>query len=169
MPEPNQTCCFTGHRESKLPWRADRSDPRCVALCRRIFDAVEAVYDDGVRHYICGMASGSDLYFLEAVLCFRKSHPDVTVEAAIPYAGQADHWRTELREHYVNLLSQCDFETLVQQRYSSGCMMRRNRYMVDRSRILIAAYNGEPGGTMNTMLYAMRRGLHVIDLPVETE
>ena len=27
-----QTCCFTGHRPEKLPWRYDESDPRCVEL-----------------------------------------------------------------------------------------------------------------------------------------
>lgn len=169
MPDSQISCCFTGHRESKLPWRGNERDPRCAALKRRIYDAVEAVYADGIRHFICGMANGCDLYFLEAVLHFRAVHPDVTAEAAIPYAGQADHWREELKESYLRLLSECDYETIVQQNYSGGCMMRRNRYMVDHSRILIAAYNGEPGGTMNTMLYAMRRGLNVIELPVETE
>lgn len=169
MPDIQRSCCFTGHRESKLPWRGYEQDPRCRRLRMRIRDAVEAVYADGVRHYICGMANGCDLYFLEEVLRFRLDHPDVTVEAAVPYAGQADHWRQELRTQYEQMLSQCDYETLVQQVYTGGCMMRRNRYMVDHSRILIAAYNGEPGGTMNTMLYALRRGLSVIELPVETE
>ena len=164
-----QTCCFTGHRESKLPWRSYESDDRCLRLKQRIYDVVEAVYADGIRHFICGMANGCDLYFLEAVLLFRRDHPDVTVEAAIPYAGQAEHWREELRARYFALLEQCDCKTIVQQAYSGGCMMRRNRYMVDQSRVLIAAYNGEPGGTMNTMLYAMRRGLNVIEIPVETE
>ena len=35
-------CCFTGHRPGKLPWRYDEGDPRCLALKRRIADAVEA-------------------------------------------------------------------------------------------------------------------------------
>ena len=34
-------------------------------------------------------------------------------------------------------------------------MMDRNRYMVDHASVLLAAYNGSPGGTMNTTLYAM--------------
>ena len=163
------SCCFTGHRESKLPWQGRESDARCVRLKQRIYDVAEAVYADGIRHYICGMANGCDLYFLEAVLKLRSQHPDVTIEAAIPYAGQAEHWRESLRQRYYALLDQCDCKTVVQQEYSGGCMMRRNRYMVDQSRVLIAAYNGEPGGTMNTMLYAMRRGLNVIEIPIEIE
>ena len=30
--ERETTCCFTGHRPGKLPWRDDETDPRCVAL-----------------------------------------------------------------------------------------------------------------------------------------
>ena len=42
------SCCFTGHRPGKLPWRYDEGDPRCLALKRRIADAVEAAYQEGV-------------------------------------------------------------------------------------------------------------------------
>ena len=44
--------------------------------------------------------------------------------------------------------------------------MRRNRYMVDSSSLLIAAYNGQQGGTMSTLLYAMRQGLEIIELSI---
>ena len=46
-------------------------------------------------------------------------------------------------------------------------MMRRNRYMVDNAAVLIAVYNGSPGGTRNTMLYAMRQGLEIIEIEAE--
>ena len=167
MPKLEQTCCFTGHREAKLPWGGNENDPRCRRLQQQLCDVVEAVYADGIRHYICGMANGCDLYFLEAVLRLRRTHPDVTVEAAIPYEGQADHWREPLRRRYVQLLGQCDYQTLVQSAYTSGCMMRRNRYMVDHARILIAAYTGAAGGTQRTLLYALRRGLEIIEIPID--
>ena len=35
------SCCFTGHRPGKLPWRYNEKDPRCLSLKRRIADAVE--------------------------------------------------------------------------------------------------------------------------------
>ena len=74
------SCCFTGHRPAKLPWRHDEDDPRCVALKRRIRDAVEAAYAEGYRHFLCGMAMGCDLYLCECVLALREGHPDVSVE-----------------------------------------------------------------------------------------
>ena len=66
--DKSTTCCFTGHRPDKLPWGEDETDPRCLALKQRLAAALEDIYRDGVRHFICGMARGADLYFAEAVL-----------------------------------------------------------------------------------------------------
>ena len=52
MPERENTCCFTGHREYKLPWGSDENDPRCRKLQQQLFDAVDAVYAAGIRHFI---------------------------------------------------------------------------------------------------------------------
>ena len=82
MPEREHTCCFTGHREYKLPWGSDENDPRCRKLQQQLFDAVDAVYAAGIRHFICGMANGCDLYFFDAARYLRLQHPEVTIEAA---------------------------------------------------------------------------------------
>ena len=52
-------------------------------------------------------------------------------------------------------------------------MLRRNEYMVDCSSTLIACFDGRPGGTMNTIVYAKREGravrmLDVSELQAET-
>ena len=135
-------CCFTGHRPGKLPWRYNEEDLRCVSLKARIADAVEAAYQEGFRHFLCGMALGCDLYFCECVLRLRQTHPDVTVEAAVPCPSQADAWPPD---------------------------QRRDRYMVDHAALLIAAFDGSPGGTRYTVEYAMRRGLEIVDLPIVLE
>lgn len=64
-------------------------------------------------------------------------------------------------------MDSCDFETMVQRHYDRGCMLRRNRYMVDRSALLIAAFDGTAGGTMYTVAYAMKRGVEVIAVDIE--
>jgi len=161
------TCCFTGHRIAKLPWRDDESDPRCAALKEKLYAVTEAVYRSGVTHFICGMANGCDMYFAETVLRLRDGHPEIFLEAAIPFDGQADRWGTDLRARYAVLLSQCDAVTPVGHEYSPDCMMRRNRYMVDSSDVVVACFDGTPGGTMNTLLYAMRQKKEVIQIPIE--
>ena len=156
--EQTETCCFTGHRPDKLPWGIRENDPRCAAL--------EAEYDAGSRHFICGMARGADLYFAEAVLDLRERRSGVTLEAARPCESQASRWPQEEQRRYQRILERCDYETLVQHQYDRWCMMRRNRYMVDRSARLLAVYDGVPkGGTAQTLAYALRKGLAVTILP----
>ena len=169
MPTVETTCCFTGHRAAKLPWKFQEHDPRCIALKQKIYDAVEAVYASGVRHYICGMANGCDLYCGEAVLQLRRQHPEITLEAAVPYEGQARTWPSEQKVRWDYLYDACDYQTIVSHSYTPDCMMRRNRYMVDNSAVLIAAYSGASGGTLNTMLYAMRKKREVIQILIEEE
>ncbi|MEG1657954.1 MAG: SLOG family protein [Oscillibacter sp.] len=159
-------CCFTGHRPTKLPWKQDEQDPRCLALKRRMLDAVEAAYEEGYRHFLCGMAQGCDLYFCECVLHLRENCPEVTLEAALPCPSQAARWPEDQQARYRRLVSACDFETMVSETYSASCMQRRDRYMVDHASLLIAAFDGTAGGTRYTMEYAMRRGLDMVDLPI---
>jgi len=164
--EKKHTCCFTGHRPEKLPWGRDEGHPDCLSLKNRMGEALEQLYCRGYRHFISGMAKGADTYFAEAVLALKARHADVTLEAAIPCPTQADNWREADRLRYERILDQCDLETLVQQHYDRFCMHRRNRYMVERSSALLAAYDGlgTGGGTMYTISYAMDCGLDVVIL-----
>lgn len=160
----DNTCCFSGYRPEKLPWGQNENDSRCLILKEKLYDIVSAVYTSGIRHYICGMALGSDTFFCEAVLQFREDHPDLTLEAALPCEDQAARWSEAQRSRYFKLIGQCDVETFVGKKYTPDCMMRRNRYMVDHSSILIAVYDGRFGGTMHTVGYAKANGLEIIQI-----
>jgi uncharacterized phage-like protein YoqJ len=141
-----------------------------VDLKRRLDKALCRAYDRGYRHFVCGMARGCDLYFAEAVLALREQRPGVTLEGARPCETQADAWPEDERRRYQAILDQCDFETLVQHHYDRFCMMRRNRYLVDRTARMIAVYDGMPkGGTAQTLSYALRKGLEIDILKPEED
>ncbi len=158
------SCCFTGHRSSKLPWKGNDGDIRCVALKNRLYDIAEALYRAGITHYICGMATGCDMYFCEAVLKLRSEHPEITLEAAIPCEDQTKLWDLRQRKLYNHYLHQCDFQTVIQREYTDGCMQKRNFYMVDNSSVLVAVFDGTYGGTMQTIAYAVKKGLEIIEI-----
>ena len=158
-------CAFTGYRPQKLPWLENEEDPRCVDLKLRLRATVEEACRQEMQHFICGMAQGADLYFAEIVLELKRDWPEITLEAAVPCPTQADEWPFPTKRRWQKILEACDYETLVQDHYSRGCMMRRNRYMVDHASQLIAVYDGQDGGTRSTVEYALRQRVPVTFVP----
>ena len=160
--DENRTCCFTGHRPDKLPWGLNEGDPRCAALKLSLERELAGLYRRGWRHFISGMAMRCDLYFAEAALALRRQFPDVTIEGAIPCPTQAQKWPERLRRRWRAVLDACDLETVVQQNYDRYCMLRRDRYMVDRSAAVLAVFDGTPGGTQYTLNYAMDKKREIL-------
>ena len=79
-----KTCAFTGHRPKGLGY--PESDGRCAALKEKLRSLiVKLMEEEGVTHFISGMAQGVDMYAAEIVLELKKQHPQITLECAIPY------------------------------------------------------------------------------------
>lgn len=166
MDKRDISCCFTGHRPQKLPWGTREDDPRCLALKEELTARLEGLYSCGYRNFICGMAIGCDMFFAEAVLELKSKYPDVSLEAAIPCGTQPEKWRSPDVRRYNRIIDSCDSVNVMQTYYTNDCMQRRNRYMVDHSSVLLACFDGRPGGTMSTILYAQRQGLKVITIEI---
>ena len=67
-----------------------------------------------------------------------------------------------MRDIYYDLLSKSDKETLLQQKYTSDCVQKRNQYKVDNSDYVIAVWNGKPSGTDNTVKHTMKNNKVVL-------
>ena len=149
-----QTCAFTGHRPQKLPWRSDESAPGCIALKNRLAQEVRTLAARGCRTFLSGMAIGTDQWAARAVLNLRREVPDI-----LPCESQDLKWTPEQREGYHILLDQADSVVYVSRQYTSDCMIKRNRFMVDHASVILAVYNGEKrSGTAATVRYARNQG-----------
>src|SRR5699024_4073370 len=88
----------------------------------------------------------------------RDGGLDLRLEALVPCPSQAGGWPAADRDRWTRLLAACDAVTVLEPAYTPGCMLRRNRVLVDRSDVLITVYDGSGGGTASTVAYARRRG-----------
>lgn len=155
------TCCFTGHRPKTLFLYEEEEAVFC-----KIRNAVEDAVAEGFTDFLCGGCVGGDFLFADAVILARGMHPekDIQLCMCLPCRDQAEKWSRRDRDRYSAYLQVADRVVCLSEKYDSSCMLRRNRYMVDRSSLLIAAFNGTPGGTAYTLRYARRNGLRVVNL-----
>ena len=154
---------FTGLRPHKLPWGTNEEHPACLSLQMAIRERlIWLIENENVRHMISGMAMGIDMICAELVLELKNICPDVTLEAAIPCRGQDLLWSQKYRNRYGQILERCDSIHVVSEEYTDDCMERRNKYMVDKCDLLLAVWNGKPGGTGNTISHAKKQGKQII-------
>lgn len=152
-------CAFTGHRPERLSWGGNEDDARCLALKQQLARLIGEACGAGCRTFVCGMARGCDLYFAEQVLQVRRMCAQIRLVAMIPCPSQPDMWPEREQARYRRLLAACDEVRVLEPAYSEGCMLRRNRAMVDAADILITVYDGSGGGTGATVRYAEKCGV----------
>lgn len=145
-------CALTGHRE--LPADFDKN---------ALFDRLEQFLEDGCGNFLCGMARGFDLLALECLADLRRKYR-FSVEACIPYAQQGERLPAAERGRYETLLGFCDKKTVLFESYREGCLLARDRYMVDRADVLLAYCKREKGGAAYTVSYAVKKGKPVVFL-----
>lgn len=110
-------CAFTGHRPQSLPFGFNEADERCIALKQKLRDEIiRQIEENGVTHFITGMAIGVDMFAAEIVLGLKSAYNGITLECAFPCETQAEKWSEALRDRYFDIASKCDKETLLQQR-----------------------------------------------------
>lgn len=126
------------------------------------------LYGRGARTFLSGMAVGFDLAAAEAVLRLRACRAEVRLVCVVPFEGQQARFSAADRERYARILAAADERVTVCPHYAPGCYARRNDYLVEQAGVLVAWYDGSPGGTRYTVRRALRRGRKVVNLCSET-
>ena len=158
------TVCFSGYRPEKMPFGGDEGHPRICALKGTLEQAILEAIGTGYNSFISGACRGFDFLAAEAVLKLRRRFRMVTLEAAVPFAGQEAYWSMADRERYYAILRQADRVTHHGENADPKHYLTRDRYMVEQSSLLITYFDGQPGGTAYTNRYALQRGLAVVNL-----
>lgn len=149
------SCCFTGHRPVKL------TAPE-KTIRQWLEKQIDRAIGDGYRIFITGCAMGVDIWAGQIVLRRKAQNPDIRLIAANPWPEMADSWKPLWKDQYRELLEKADEVKTISNNYYKFVYKKRNCWMVDHSSRLIAYYNGTPGGTLETILYAEKSGLEVI-------
>ncbi len=164
----NNVCAFTGHRPEKLGITKE-TDPECISLMIKLEAEIRQAVKDGYDTFLTGMANGVDIWAAISFVRVKKyltgigdiSGSSMRMCAVLPYKnfeGRGYAWQ---KERYRELLENCDRVIVISDVYTNDCMRRRNEFLVQHSRRLIAVYNGTPGGTEMTVNLARENGLDV--------
>ncbi|MGN1058870.1 MAG: SLOG family protein [Clostridia bacterium] len=152
--EKEITCCFTGHRD--MDARTGKAVQKELEknLCRLI--------GDGFTCFESGGARGFDLLAANTVIRLKKKHPQIRLSMILPCRDQDRFWNKKQRDEYRAVLAAADEVIYTADAYYKGCMMKRNRYLVDSATCVLAYLERDAGGTKYTVDYANKTGVEVL-------
>lgn len=150
----------TGHRPDKLGGYSPSLHPMLVEFARQQLRNVVGDTQPIQVTVISGMALGWDLALAEAAA--REGY---NVECYFPCLEHYAHWPQKTQVWYTRLLTGLICNG-AKGRYTSrkpyaadkGCMIRRDKQMVDDCDLLLALWNGSAGGTGTTVSFAEKAG-----------
>lgn len=108
------------------------------------------------------MAKGVDLVAAEIVLRLREQDKRLKLICALPHPGFGLHWGGGWTERFQSVLAQADLARTICPSFSYASYQTRNEWMCRHSGLVIAVFNGERGGTKNTLDYAQKIGVPTI-------
>ena len=153
---PIRTVCFTGHRNipyedaARLP---DLLEQVISKLCER-----------GATTFRAGGAMGFDTVAALKVLDMKSQYPHIRLELILPCRNQTERWDEISRRTYEYIRKNADSHRFLFDTYFDGCMLERDRRLVDGSDVCVAYCSRSRGGTAYTYTRALRAGLEVINL-----
>jgi uncharacterized phage-like protein YoqJ len=167
-----KTLCFTGHRPNKLA-SYDYQHPDNLKMLRRLKALIiRFIERRGVTTFISGMALGIDMWSAQIVLSLKEKYPQIKLVCAIPCANHPAKWNEKDQQLHKEICEQADYVYYVSEEpYTNWCMIKRDEWMVNESRFVIAVWNGEEAkhsGTWHTVKYAKKRQRNIVQLHPQT-
>ena len=148
------TCCFTGHRPEFLSSTEQQ-------VCEWLEVQVREAVSNGYINFISGMQRGLDIYAAETVIKLKKEGLPIKLICACAWNGMEAQWEQSWIERYHTITELADEVHYVSNIPGRKAFFARDCWMVDRSSLLLAVYNGKNGGTKHTTDYADQKGLEV--------
>lgn len=150
-------CCFTGHRPDKM----ELGEKEIKPLLEKAIDEAIA---DGYVTFITGMAMGTDIWAAEIVLERKKRNKDLHLICALPHPNFESRRSITEKMRFNKIIKNADLVKEINDHYFTGCYQVRNEWMVDRSNLVVAVFNGQKSGTKNTVDYAKGKGICVMNI-----
>lgn len=153
---PILTVCFTGHRSIERE--------AALRLPALLDSTIRQLYERGAWVFRAGGAQGFDTVAALKVLELREELPDIRLELLLPCRDQTRGWSAAGVRTYQYILKHADAHRFLFDSYVDGCMLERDRRLVEGSDICVAFCARSRGGTAYTFAHALRQGLEVINL-----
>ena len=150
------TVAFTGHRN------INRED--ILLLPSLLEETILKLARRGAVVFRAGGAMGFDTLAALKVLDMKERLPQLELELVLPCKNQTERWDAASVRTYGYILNNSTRHRFLYETYVDGCMLARDRQLVEGADVCVAYCARSHGGAAYTCAYALKRGVELINL-----
>lgn len=148
--DKSRACAVSGHRNLSLDFSTQKLKETFIELI-----------NSGVDTFLVGMAIGFDAKCFTVLEQLRPIY-NIKIVACVPCEEQDKNFSIAQKKEYERMLLNATEVILVSKNYTKGCMLKRNRFMIDNSDYLVCYLREQSGGTAYTVKYASQTNKKII-------
>ena len=152
----SEAVCFSGHRYIDFN--------TAVKIPPVLKKLIEGYIARGIYRFRAGGAMGFDTIVATCILELKPKYPHIKLELILPCRDQDNTFDEASKKVYRLILKKADYIEYVSERYNNGCMLARNRALVNGSSACVVFCRKSSGGTAYTMAHALKQGIEVVNI-----
>ena len=130
------TCAIISTGEERLLKCKNEYEMPYPEIKAKLREKIWELYCSGCNSFFVNCEYGVPLWAAE-IICAMKMYNNIELHIVMPYEEQSINWNEEYRERYYNIHSYADEVYMVGTHYYDNCYSDADRYMIDRSDILL--------------------------------
>ena len=152
----NKTVCFTGHRD--IPMK------NYDAVSKKLEEVITLLINNGYIFFGVGGALGFDKISALTIIKLKEKYNFIKLILVLPCKNHFKYWSNDERQIFCEILKFADKIVYTSDNYFKGCTLKRNRHLIDNSRICVCYLDRNYGGTAYTVSYAKSKDIFVINI-----
>ena len=147
-----RVCTFAGHRDIS-------ASEKLISDLKEHIEIL--ITKENVSEFLVGNYGGFDLIAAKTVRELKKFYPQIKLNLVIPYLTKVI---TEYKEQFYEKYDSIVMADIPLSTPKNLRIIRCNQYMVDKADFLICYINHSRGGAAQTVEYAKKKGINIVNL-----
>ena len=138
------TCTVISTGEELLVKCKNEHETPYTEIKAKLREKIWELYCNGCSSFYVNCEYGVPMWAAE-IICAMKLYNNVELHIAMPYEEQSIGWSEEYRDRYYDIHSKADEVHIIGTRCTDDCFNEADRYMIDRSDVLLVCGNSHSG------------------------
>lgn len=167
-------CAIAGHRPTRFKFKYNENYSLCKKIKKAMLETFRELYDkDHVREYYVGGTLGVDIWAGELLLRLKEipGYEDIKLHLVQPFPGYDAKWDERSQKRLEFLRRHSESCVVIGQQDCRESYLRRNCYMVEHAKYLVAIYDNEKTGgadSLQIVAYARKKKRNLILIHPDT-